>query len=171
LLRHSRSQRSGKAAAIESPLARRQAIRELMRTTAIATQEQLRELLADRGFEVTQATLSRDLARLGARHVSRPDGGAVYELEEARVPSPADPVVALAGIVRTIAENGSLVVVHTQPGAAQAVARSIDMARFSELLGTLAGDDTIFLAPVRGVTAKRLRGRLAEFLARAMARP
>ena len=55
-----------------SPRIRRQAIRELVRTTAVATQEQLRGLLAERGFEVTQATLSRDLARIGARHVSRP---------------------------------------------------------------------------------------------------
>jgi transcriptional regulator of arginine metabolism len=171
LLPRSRGERAAKVASTETPRARRQAIRELVRTTAISTQEQLRGLLADRGFDVTQATLSRDLARLGARHVTRPDGGAVYELEESRVPSPADPVVALASIVRTVADNGSLVVVHTQPGAAQAVARSIDMARFSELLGTLAGDDTIFLAPVRGVTSKQLRARLSEFLARAMAPP
>ena len=156
---------------IESPRARRQAIRELIRATAVSTQEQLRELLAEQGFEATQATLSRDLARLGARHVTRPDGGAVYELEEAKVPPPNDPVVALAGIVRTIAENGSLVVIHTQPGAAQAVARSIDMARFEELLGTLAGDDTIFLAPARGASARKLCSRLKEFLSKAMEAP
>jgi transcriptional regulator of arginine metabolism len=167
LSRHS----SRKVTRIESPRARREAIRELVRTTAVATQEQLRELLAEQGFDVTQATLSRDLARLGARHVSRPDGGAVYEMEEARVPSPGDPVVALPGIVRTIADNSSLVVVHTQPGAAQAVARSIDMARFEELMGTLAGDDTIFLAPARGVSARKLRLRLEAFLSKAMAAP
>jgi len=171
LLRHSRSRGRSKASVIDSPRERRRAIRDLVRTTAVETQEQLRGLLAEKGFEVTQGTLSRDLARLGARHVTRPDGGTVYELEEARVPAPVDPVVALPGLVRTIAENGSLVVVHTQPGAAQAVARSIDMARFEELMGTLAGDDTIFLAPARGVSARRLSARLAQFLAKAMSAP
>lgn len=145
-----------------SPGRRRLAIRELVRTQSIATQEHLRQLLLDRGFDVTQATLSRDLARLGARHVSMPDGGTIYELEELRAPPPSDPFLRVAGIVRHVRDNGSLVVVHTEPGAAQAIARSIDMARLPGVLGSLAGDDTVFVAPTRSQGARRLRLQLEK---------
>jgi len=87
------------------PRARRARIRQLIATRHIATQEELRALLAEEGFSCTQATLSRDLARLGARHVSQPDGGGLYELEELRAPPPADPMVRLPGIIRRIAEE------------------------------------------------------------------
>ncbi|HSN30104.1 MAG TPA: hypothetical protein VLT45_27645, partial [Kofleriaceae bacterium] len=59
---------------------RRQAIRALIASRPIATQEELRELLAARGHAVTQATLSRDLAQLGARRATQPGGGTSYEL-------------------------------------------------------------------------------------------
>src|ERR671930_436364 len=63
---------------------RRAAIRALIRSRRVGTQEELRQLLASQGYDVTQATLSRDLARLGARRVSLPEGGTAYEVEEAR---------------------------------------------------------------------------------------
>jgi transcriptional regulator of arginine metabolism len=147
------------------PRARRENIRQLIATQLIATQEELRSLLAKEGFRCTQATLSRDLARLGARHVSRPDGGGLYELEELRAPPVADPMIGLPGVIRQIAENGALVVIHTQPGTAPAIARSIDMARLDGALGTLAGDDTIFVAPARGTKSAQLLKTLQRFLA------
>jgi transcriptional regulator of arginine metabolism len=142
-------------------------IRQLIAARHIATQEELRALLAVEGFSCTQATLSRDLARLGARHVSQPDGGAIYELEELRAPLPADPMIRLPGIIRRMAENGALVVIQTQPGAAAAIARSIDMARLEGALGTLAGDDTIFVAPARRTKSGQLLKTLEQFLGKA----
>lgn len=138
---------------------RRIAIRELIASRHVATQEELRELLAERGFDVTQATLSRDLAQLGARRVAQPTGGTSYELPDAPRPGPL-----LGDLVRTIADNGTLVVVHTTPGAAQVVAGALDRARVPEVLGTIAGDDAIFIAPARGISTSRVIRKLRELV-------
>lgn len=142
---------------------RRTAIRELLASRQVATQEELRELLAVRGHDVTQATLSRDLAQLGARRAAQPGGGSYYELPDVVRPAP----LLLTDLVRTIDENGTLVVVHTTPGAAQVVASVLDRARVPEVLGTIAGDDAIFIAPARGVTTARVIRRLRELVAAA----
>jgi transcriptional regulator of arginine metabolism len=139
---------------------RRALIRELVASRPVATQEDLRALLAARGHAVTQATLSRDLAQLGARRAAQPGGGTAYELADA---PPAAPL--LADLVRTIADNGTLVVVHTTPGAAQVVASTLDRARVPEVLGTIAGDDAIFVAPARGIATARVIRRLRELVA------
>ncbi len=133
---------------------RRSEIRRLIASRAIATQEELRALLATAGHSVTQATLSRDLARIGARRGSVQGGGTAYELGDG---GPRDVV---GGLVRSIDDNGTLVVIHTAPGAAQVIASTLDRARLPELLGTIAGDDAIFLAPARGVAAARLAKRV-----------
>jgi len=140
---------------------RRTAIRQLITSRRIATQEELRALLAGRGHEVTQATLSRDLAQLGARRVAQPAGGTMYELPEE--PTSAAPL--LGNLVRTMDDNGTLVVVHTTPGAAQVVAGLLDRARVPEVLGTIAGDDAIFIAPARGISTTRVIKRLRELVA------
>jgi len=137
--------------------ARREAIRRLIRGRRVATQEDLRALLANQGFEVTQGTLSRDLARLGARRGAGAEGGTVYELPpESAAPGSPDVLEALNPLVRGIRDNGALVVVHTTPGAAQAVALALDQARLPEVLGTIAGDDTVFVAPMQAASASRL---------------
>jgi transcriptional regulator of arginine metabolism len=136
--------------------ARREAIRRLIRGRKVATQEDLRELLADQGFDVTQGTLSRDLARLGARRAPAAEGGTVYELPPEGAASPPGLLEALDPLVRGVRDNGTLVVVHTTPGAAQAVALALDQARLPEVLGTIAGDDTVFVAPVQAASASRL---------------
>jgi transcriptional regulator of arginine metabolism len=137
--------------------ARRDAIRNLLRSTTVATQEQLRQQLEELGFQTTQATLSRDLARLGAYHAPLAGGGSAYALAE--VAPASDPLAEIREMVLAIEDNGSLVVLHTRPGGASAVARAIDLARLPESLGTLAGDDTIFLAP-RRVSAHTAARRL-----------
>jgi len=125
------------------PERRREEVARLLRERRIGTQEELLQALGQAGHRATQATLSRDLARLGARRVAEP-GGARYELsEEAR----RDGTEALRGLVGQVGCNGSLVVVRTHPGSAPAVARAIDLARLPEVLGTIAGDDTVFVAP------------------------
>jgi transcriptional regulator of arginine metabolism len=147
-----------------SPDRRREAVARILRSGRISTQDDLLAELRREGFRATQATLSRDLARLGARRVSRPDGGAFYELGEA---PPGDGFAALRGLVSAVEANGSLVVVRTHPGSAPAVARAIDLSRMPEVLGTIAGDDTIFVAPAREGRARALAGRLAGFFAAA----
>lgn len=136
--------------------ARRNAIRHLIRTRRIGTQEELRLLLEGEGFRVTQATLSRDLSRIQARRVSLQEGGSVYELEEHRVPEDPSELERAGDLVMGLDSNETLVVVRTRPGAASAVALALDQARLDLLLGTIAGDDTIFLAPARGVRTAKL---------------
>jgi len=136
-------------------------VARILRSGRVATQEELLASLARAGWKVTQATLSRDLARLGARRVAGPGGGTVYELpEEER----RDGAEALRGLVGQVACNGSLVVVRTHPGSAPAVARAIDLARLPEVLGTIAGDDTVFVAPARDGRAGPLAERVRSLL-------
>jgi transcriptional regulator of arginine metabolism len=136
---------------------RRDAVARILRAGRVSTQEQLMEELSAAGFRTTQATLSRDLARLSARRVSRPDGS-YYEIGDG---APAAVAAAVSGLVSEVATNGSLVVIRTLPGSAPAVARAIDLARLPGVLGTIAGDDTVFVAPSRGRGAGALSGRLA----------
>ena len=147
---------------MKSTKQRRAEIRELIASRAhpIGTQQELRALLVERGYAVTQATLSRDLAQLGARRVPVPDGGTSYELPDA----PHTPL--FGDLVRAIDDNGALVIVHTTPGAAQIVASTLDRARLPEVLGTIAGDDTIFLAPARSISTARVIRKLRELIAR-----
>jgi transcriptional regulator of arginine metabolism len=136
---------------------RREAVARILRAGRISTQEQILDELRRGGLRATQATLSRDLARLSARRVSRPDGS-YYEIGDG---APAAVAAAVAGLVSAVATNGSLVVIRTLPGSAPAVARAIDLARLPGVLGTIAGDDTVFVAPSRGSAAGALSGRLA----------
>jgi transcriptional regulator of arginine metabolism len=128
----------------------------LVRSRAISTQEELAVLLCASEFSVTQATLSRDLARLGAVRAPRLEGGPVYELEE----DAFDRMSELGPLVLSMTSNGHLVVIRTRPGAASAAARAIDLSHFSECLGTVAGDDTIFVAPSQDHSAEDLEKRL-----------
>ncbi|HUF50457.1 MAG TPA: arginine repressor [Longimicrobiales bacterium] len=124
---------------------RHTAIRELIQTHRVSSQEQLRELLDDRGFEVTQATLSRDIRELKLIKVHDPEGGTHYTLP----PESWDNAPALTRLLPALyigAEGtGNLLIVKTMVGGAQAVAEAIDWEEWHEVLGTLAGDDTILL--------------------------
>jgi transcriptional regulator of arginine metabolism len=141
---------------------RRDAIRDILasgngKQAAIASQAELRRRLRARGINASQATLSRDLAALGVhraagtrgpRYLVDGDGGAL----------PLEPVRRL---VDGIESNAALVVVRTKASAASTVARALDEAQLDEVMGTIAGDDTIFVAPRRpgagNAVARRLR--------------
>ena len=137
--------------------ARRELIRRILRTHLVATQEDLGRLLAKEGIEVNQATLSRDLARLMARRVTLPDGGTVYELAESPASRGDDALRQVHHLVTTVDEGDAMVVVRTLPGGAPAVAAAIDSSRPTGVLGTIAGDDTIFIVPARGVKPLRVK--------------
>ena len=135
---------------------RRQRIVELLAEHEIASQQQLLDLLAEEGVATTQATLSRDLTDLGI--VKTPSG---YALPEAATAAPAGP--ALGPLLRRellgIDRAGPLLVLRTRPGLAGAVALAIDRNHVPGVVGTVAGDDTIFVA-VSGV-ARTVQTRLA----------
>ena len=139
-------------------------IRRLLRERRISTQQELAEQIAAQGIAITQATFSRDLAELGVPRVSRPEG-AVYELEPVNAAATAQ-WTELGEIILWVAENDSLVVLRTRPGMASAVALAIDNARLPECMGTLAGDDTIFATPARGVPTRRLAQQIRNLFGR-----
>jgi transcriptional regulator of arginine metabolism len=134
---------------------RHEAITRVIRARAVHTQEELAELLGKEGFDVTQATLSRDLAEIGAIRAPRP-GGAVYEIRDFQTEVAGGEARAASRLLRSIRENGSLVVISTQPSGAPPIARVIDLARMDETLGCIAGDDTIFVAPAAKVSTHKL---------------
>ena len=143
---------------------RHQLIQKVLRARRIATQQELVDALRVEGVEATQATLSRDLAELGVLRVSRPEG-AVYELEP--VNAQATPQVGdLGDNILWAADNDALIVLRTRPGMASAVALAIDNARLPGCLGTLAGDDTIFATPARGVSPRKLLQQVKDLFGR-----
>ncbi|MDO8804912.1 MAG: arginine repressor [Elusimicrobiota bacterium] len=119
-------------------------IRKIITAGAVGSQEELRRQLEGQGCRVTQATLSRDLKDLGASWVAGPDGGH-YSLP-ASGDSPALRPLMGAGVL-DIAANETLVLVRTLPGAAGTVAEFIDSQRLQDVLGTVAGDNTVLVIP------------------------
>lgn len=131
--------------------ARRSRIGALIATHRIASQEELGALLAAEGFHVTQATLSRDLVAIGAHKQADDDGQPIYEVAEAAASDTSiphaggDPALArITGDLLIRAEAaGNIAVLHTPPGAAQFLAGHLDRHPALEIVGCVAGDDTI----------------------------
>jgi len=137
---------------------RHAAVLELVRENRVTSQELLRELLSARGIDVTQATLSRDIRELRLVKMPGADGSSQYSLPEEWENTP--PLETLLPTLYVGAEGaGNLLVVKTMTGGAQAIALAIDWEEWPEVLGTLAGDDTILLvlrdpAQIEGVRAR-----------------
>lgn len=127
--------------------ARRRAVRAILSEHEVSSQRQLAGLLAEQGFAVTQATVSRDLRAVGAARTRSADGSIRY-IREPRA-GRGDAAAALAGTLATYARSvrasGNLVVLKTPPGAAHVVAAAIDGAGLDGVLGTVAGDDTMLI--------------------------
>jgi transcriptional regulator of arginine metabolism len=125
---------------------RQSAILDVVEQEAVRSQEQLRQRLMARGFDVTQATLSRDIKELGL--LKRSSDGA-YQPAGAAVASPVNALDALGRALADYLLNAEavqqLVVLKTGTGQAQILAVSLDRARLPEIAGTLAGDDTILI--------------------------
>lgn len=127
---------------------RRRAVADLIRTRPIASQDELAAGLAALGFVVTQATISRDLVELGAVKVRR-GGLLTYALPEQISPPAADgPQLAnvVRDWVRSVDVAGNLVVLKSPPGSAHLVGVALDRAALPDVVGTICGDDTIFVA-------------------------
>jgi transcriptional regulator of arginine metabolism len=143
--------------------ARQQAIADVVRHRRLRTQRELVAALKDKGFGVAQATVSRDIADMGLVKV-RVDGALVYAL-----PS-ADAAVELGGEQRlrellsdlsiAVHRAGLLLVIRAVPGSAHAIAAAMDRAHWEDVLGTIAGDDTVFVACADELSLERVRKRL-----------
>ncbi len=149
---------AGPSALAEAKRARQQAIREIVARRPITSQSELAEALAERGFEVTQATVSRDIAELGLVKVARGDRH-VYVAPEDLAPAPRPPSGPssaeltrsaaddrlrriLADIPLSVRRSGLILLLVGAPGTASIVAQAIDDSSLQEQEGTLAGDNT-----------------------------
>lgn len=123
------------------------AIREVIATGNVRNQEALRKSLQKRGFRVTQATLSRDMNELGVVRI--PTGtGMRYGLQQASEATILKPLVGQE--VVAIGANEAVVVVRTLPGCASTVGEYVDLLAHPEILGTVAGDNTLLVIPSSG---------------------
>jgi transcriptional regulator of arginine metabolism len=148
--------------------ARRQtAILELVDREPLHSQEQLRRRLRPRGFDATQATISRDIKELGL--VKRAGDGA-YQRPGADTTNPETALTALeraaAEFLRRVERVQQLVVIRTGIGQAQPLAIAIDRAQLAEAVGSIAGDDTILVIARDGKRAAALVKRLESYAAR-----
>ena len=143
--------------------ARQRLIADWLRSTLVGSQEELVTRLDHAGIVATQATVSRDLDEIGAIKARR-DGNIRYLLPETLDPDHAAAKLdrLLAEWVAGIATAGPLVILRTPPGSANVVAKALDSAGIEGVAGTIAGDDTIFVAVADGMAAGRLAETLAE---------
>lgn len=140
---------------------RHAAVLEIVREERVTHQEALRELLLSRGFDVTQATVSRDIRDLRLVKVPGAEGTAHYTLPEEWENTP--PLETLLPTLFVSSEGtGNLLVVKTMTGGAQTVASAIDWEEWPEVLGTIAGDDTILIILRDPDSMGRVRDRLRE---------
>jgi transcriptional regulator of arginine metabolism len=141
------------------------AILELVRDRALSTQAEVASALRESGYDVVQTTVSRDIAELGLVKVRAPSGRLVYAPPGA---TDGDRLRALGSAMRryaiTVEAAGALVVVTTPSGYANALAQAMDEAAHPAVVGTLAGDNTIFVAIRDGVAARALEDELAGYL-------
>jgi transcriptional regulator of arginine metabolism len=149
-------------AAEASPTLRRAAISRILRQAAVSRQSELVALLRREGFDATQSSVSRDLRELGVAKAG--DRYLLPAAEDALTPSHFE---AVGGFLKEVRRAGPcLTVLRTMAGSAQSVALAIDKARWPEVVGTIAGDDTIFIATDGGRSQRRLASRLRASFSR-----
>ncbi|MFC6023336.1 arginine repressor [Plantactinospora solaniradicis] len=153
--------------------ARHGRIVDLIREREIRSQTELADLLAESGVQVTQATLSRDLDELGAVKVRGGDGPAVYLIPEDGMRPLRDAEQAPARLLRLLREllngvdsSGNIAVLRTPPGAAQYLASALDRAGLPEVVGTIAGDDTILVVAREATGGAALGEKLSSWAGR-----
>lgn len=142
---------------------RQQTLLRLVTERALGTQEELARGLRGAGFRATQATVSRDIVELGLVKVPR-DGAHVYAPPLATSGGGADRLRRFCEDYPVQASvSGTMVVLRSLPGTANALAAAIDAGRFAHVVGTLAGDDTVFIAVARERETRGVIERLVGF--------
>ena len=142
------------------------AIKMIISSKEVGSQEELLQELSKEGFQLTQATLSRDLKQLKVAKAASMNGNYVYVLPNntmyIRVTEPHSATeMLLSDGIRGIEFSGNLAVIRTRPGYASSVAYDIDIHNFDEILGTIAGDDTILLVLREGCTRTSVMNELS----------
>jgi transcriptional regulator of arginine metabolism len=144
---------------------RQRAIRDLVEQRPIRTQQELAAALRERGFRTTQATISRDVAELGLIKAGR-SGTQAYaippRLREADTSGEDRIRTLLRDMPVEVREAGTMLVLKTLPGSAHPLAAALDRARWTEVVGSLAGDDTVFVAFADRGALGRVKRRLME---------
>lgn len=147
---------------------REQAILEITANHVVHTQSELVGALRERGIEVTQSTVSRDIKRLGLVKVPTPEGG--YRYAPPEIMGDTSPAAqeelheAFEEFVTEVGTGSSIVAVSTPPGSASPVAVAIDEADLSGVVATLAGDDTVFVLVREERDRERLLQKFREWL-------
>jgi transcriptional regulator of arginine metabolism len=149
---------------------RQRAIRDLVEQRPIRTQQDLAAALRERGFRATQATISRDVAEIGLTKARRGTGRAyVLPARQAEAEASGEDRLRrlLTDLPVEIREAGLMLIIRTLPGSAHALAAALDRTRWPEVAGSIAGDDTVFIAFAdrRGLrrTRQRLEGLSGRF--------
>lgn len=141
----------------------------LISSNELGSQEEVLQALAREGFNVTQATLSRDFKQLKVAKAASMNGKYVYVLPNEtmyrRVPSPrtAAEMMRLPGFL-SINFSSNMGVIRTRPGYASSIAYNIDNSHIDEILGTIAGDDTIFIVVKEGVSQQQVILKLSDVI-------
>ena len=141
---------------------RQNKILELIHAHPVATQVELKALLKKEAVEVDQATLSRDLRELGLIRVSTPDGFRYASLDEVTPMARPGSRNRIQRLIKKMDVSGNLLVIRTAPGDAQAVGLSIDRSGWREVLGTVAGDDTLLVVLGEGISADKIINRIQK---------
>jgi len=147
------------------------AIRDIVQNQTIGSQEELLNQLHLLDFEVTQATLSRDLKQMQVAKIATRDGGYVYVMPDvaATIKGGIAPHFiqphSIRGIV-SIECSSVLIIIKTKPGYASSIASDVDMAELKQVMGTIAGDDTILVIPRGGYTTTQVAEALCSILPR-----
>lgn len=148
---------------------RMEALKMLISSQELGSQEEVLQALDKEGYTVTQATLSRDLKQLKVAKAASMNGRYVYVLPNEtmykRVPNPrsAREMLMTSGFT-SINFSGNMIVIRTRPGYASSIAYNIDNSDIPQILGTIAGDDTIFLVKKEGTREKDIIDLLAEII-------
>jgi transcriptional regulator of arginine metabolism len=150
---------------VTTKVQRQQTISRLISRSSVSSQPQLVEMLAAEGIRATQATVSRDLEDLGAVKVRVPGGDSAYAIpdyEPERVAPPDQLRRVMGEWVAEVGHSANLVVIRTPPGCAHVVASALDRSGLHGLLGTVAGDDTLFCVASEKVGGTRLAATLRD---------
>ena len=142
---------------------RHKIIKEILQSNEVSSQEMLLNILTDKGFDVTQATLSRDIKELKIVKVPTAIGSYAYRLSGVMSDVQEEIPVSSFGFV-SIEFSGQLAIVKTRPGYAMAIAGEIDGRASQYILGTVAGDDTILLIPRENINKDEVIASLSTFI-------
>jgi len=149
------------------------AIREVIQSQCISSQDELLKELQQHGYDVTQATLSRDLKQMQIAKIATREGGYMYVMPDVaasaknKISPHFIPSKTVAGVV-SIECSQVLIVVRTKPGYASSIAYDIDMSSLPEVMGTVAGDDTILVIPRAGFTTHQVAQALCDALPKSL---